>query len=88
MRKQTYDKFVMEAGPRERGMSGRFSEAAFTNQHLDETDMLLHIMFPQEVREKKCKSFILWAVVNLLVAAYIVLLIAVFWKSWTLDCVR
>ena len=72
----------MEAEPRERGMSGRFSEAAFTNQHLDETDMLLHIMFPEETRKKKCRSFILWAVVNLLVAVYIVVLIAVFWYSW------
>ena len=78
----------MEAEPRERGMSGRFSEAAFTNPHLDETDAILHIMFPQETREKKCKSFILWAVVNLLVAAYIVVLIAVFWYSWRLNCIR
>lgn len=30
----------------------------------------------------------MWALINLLVSAYIVVLIAIFWYSWTLPCIR
>ena len=64
------------------------NEAVRTNSHLDETDAILHIMFPEETRKRKCREFICWALLNLVVSGYIMALIAIFWYSWTIQCIR
>ena len=75
--------------PRERGMSARYSEAVRSNSSdLDQSDAILHVMFTQEVRQRKCRSFILWALINLLICTYILILIGVFWYSWKIPCIR
>lgn len=45
-------------------------------------------MFPPEVRQKKCCRFLLWAMINVSICAYISTLITVFWYQWKIPCIR
>ena len=75
--------------PRERGMSARFSEAVRKggDDHLDDGDAILHLMFSEEVRRKKIISFIAWGLINLTLAIYIGYLIGRYWYHWGHACI-
>ena len=87
IRRQTYNQFKMQHDPRERGMSRRFSEAVQTNDHLDDKHAILHLMFTSEVRRRKMCSFALWGLINVILAIYIIFLLARYWNHWGHSCI-
>ena len=48
----------------------------------------LTTIYTKEVRNKKIRWYIVWLLVNVALCAYILLLNAIYWQAWGVDCIK
>ena len=48
----------------------------------------LNELFSKEVRGKKIKWWLAWGALNVLLGAYMIILLFFYWDSWNIPCVK
>ena len=71
----------MEVKENQLGGNGEFGALSPNNLELSE-------IFPRKIRKKRICYYLIWLAINVLLIAYIVILLGIFNGSWKLDCVH